>query len=1203
MTTRFDPLRKKVTVVSPAATPVYVPEKYTKTFVQTPIPNAPTGVVLSGIVRKASEGPVVGSPIAGRTVIIGQPTGTGSVNSVSKSTVITGSAGNTGLPTGVVLSGTVRKASEGPVVGNTLANQGLRTFGGKVVSAGDLQTISWSDTLKKDAEVRAAKGDLVSQIYLATDDPTVIGSAAWMEKQITGGLKSVGIKEEQYGPSGGPTTGNVVSDVLIEGVKGALLDFVPGTVRVLAAGAQGINLLKEAPIAAADEVLDSLKGGASNVVTGMIEAATTNPGRFVGGMLPGLLTGKLVSGIKAIPKSTKLTGTIPKGTTIITKVITTGKSAGKTVVKGTDDVLTSENAGVGILTKGAETFVKKQDTGAQWAVSYRLAAGERIDLAAAKRIVTEYKENPPLTKLDTVNVQKVEAAIKRGTSTFHDMDLDALKYIKKQPIPVQNYLISLWEKGRGGMTIKDAVRETKLYYEGIRDRPKIGMDPKTIEDVIAYRKAFVKPYELTLDSVKYLKKLPLDEQNYIMSLWKSRNTMTINTAVKEVKLYREGIRDSSKIVIDVTVDGILKNADLVITDVKKVTAVKTGVPELSPDVLNYIKKLPVKEQNYLFFLRETGVDLNLNTIKSELKLYRDAQFETIGKSFWDQNVLKQNDIKKLPAGNIKEVSADTVLKNTDIVIGAEVYKINKVVSKPSSRGISDAAWDYIQKLPIEEQRRVYLEWQSGVDITLPKAKAIVKEYRKTSAMNEAEIFWGQNVLKQNDIKKLTTGSIEEVTIENILRNTNKIIDVKLRLTAEIGRIGSKARTKATTTRAKVTKTVGTVKKKIARKKVVPAEVVVKPAKKQISVRKTGESSAKQRMIDKQNANRKITVKRKTETTKGSEKGTRTKDGTGGETPKKTGRSTRFVSEWEEPGTRVKRTPIWKEEPKSAKPTTTTREAAADAVVRVPQKNGMVMLQKMKVVSKEQLTGSKQKSASSAKPASVKTAPAKRKITVKAQQTKKIGGSRPRLRVTPTFSGLVKIDPGQGFPTLTIPSSIVRRLEKIPLDVVDLSLAIAMILGTPAKNKSMYDYGIARNTARNQNSVTSSRVTPDTTQNLGSTEISDVGNDVAQMQVPITLSGMDLGLTQIQTQILLTQPKLVERPKPKKPIVPKVPKKTTKRIKPSLEKSEETPKKKTKKVKRIKRNYTQLINPIPWLMDEGEDLSWLNRDLKKLSVPK
>jgi hypothetical protein len=339
MTTRFDPLRKKVTVVSPAATPVYVPEKYTKKFVQTPIPKNPTGVVLSGIVRKASEGPVVGSPIAGRTVIIGQPTGTviigqptgtGSVNSVSKSTVITGSAGNTGLPTGVVLSGTVRKASEGPVVGNTLANQGLRTFGGKVVSAGDLQTISWSDTLKKDAEVRAAKGDLVSQIYLATDDPTVIGSAAWMEKQITGGLKSVGIKEEQYGPSGGPTTGNVVSDVLIEGVKGALLDFVPGTVRVLAAGAQGINLLKEVPIAAADEVLDSLKGGASNVVTGMIEAATTNPGRFVGGMLPGLLTGKLVSGIKAIPKSTKLTGTIPKGTTIITKVITTGKSAEKT---------------------------------------------------------------------------------------------------------------------------------------------------------------------------------------------------------------------------------------------------------------------------------------------------------------------------------------------------------------------------------------------------------------------------------------------------------------------------------------------------------------------------------------------------------------------------------------------------------------------------------------------------------------------------------------------------------------------------------------------------------------------------------------------------------------------------------------------------------------------------------------------------------
>jgi hypothetical protein len=339
------------------------------------------------------------------------------------------------------------------------------------------------------------------------------------------------------------------------------------------------------------------------------------------------------------------------------------------------------------------------------------------------------------------------------------------------------------------------------------------------------------------------------------------------------------------------------------------------------------------------------------------------------------------------------------------------------------------------------------------------------------------------------------------------------------------------------------------------------------------------------MIDKQNANRKITVKRKTETTKGSERGTRTKDGTGGETPKKTGRSTRFVSEWEEPGTRVKRTPIWKEEPKSAKPTTTTREAAADAVVRVPQKNGMVRLQKMKVVSKEQLTGSKQKSASSAKPASVKTAPAKRKITVKAPQTKKIGGSRPRIRVTPTFSGLVKIDPGQGFPTLTIPSSMVRKLEKIPLDVVDLSLAIAMILGTPAKNKSMYDYGIARNTARNQNSVTSSRVTPDTTQNLGSTEISDVSNDVAQMQ------------------ILITQPKLVERPKPKKPIVPKVPKKTTKRIKPSLEKSEETPKKKTKKVKRIKRNYTQLINPIPWLMDEGEDLSWLNRDLKKLSVPK
>ena len=255
-----------------------------------------------------------------------------------------------------------------------------------------------------------------------------------------------------------------------------------------------------------------------------------------------------------------------------------------------------------------------------------------------------------------------------------------------------------------------------------------------------------------------------------------------------------------------------------------------------------------------------------------------------------------------------------------------------------------------------------------MDFTLNEAKGLINQFDKLKS--ESFSLYVKEV-STDTILKNTDIIVEEVTIENILRNTNKIIDVKLRLTAEIGRIGSKARTKATTTRAKVTKTVGTVKKKIARKKVVPAEVVVKPAKKQISVRKTGESSAKQRMIDKQNANRKITVKRKTETTKGSEKGTRTKDGTGGETPKKTGRSTRFVSEWEEPGTRVKRTPIWKEEPKSAKPTTTTREAAADAVVRVPQKNGMVMLQKMKVVSKEQLTGSKQKSASSAKPASVK----------------------------------------------------------------------------------------------------------------------------------------------------------------------------------------------------------------------------------------
>ena len=1158
MTTRFDPLRKKVTVVSPAATPVYVPEKYTKKFVQTPIPKNPTGVVLSGIVRKASEGPVVGSPIAGRTVIIGQPTGTviigqptgtGSVNSVSKSTVITGSAGNTGLPTGVVLSGTVRKASEGPVVGNTLANQGLRTFGGKVVSAGDLQTISWSDTLKKDAEVRAAKGDLVSQIYLATDDPTVIGSAAWMEKQITGGLKSVGIKEEQYGPSGGPTTGNVVSDVLIEGVKGALLDFVPGTVRVLAAGAQGINLLKEVPIAAADEVLDSLKGGASNVVTGMIEAATTNPGRFVGGMLPGLLTGKLVSGIKAIPKSTKLTGTIPKGTTIITKVITTGKSAGKTVVKGADDVLTSENAGVGILTKGAETFVKKQDTGAQWAVSYRLAAGERIDLAAAKRIVTEYKENPPITAYKNVNV-KYKDTPTVSTKPKSALTPEILDYVKKLTTNEQDHLLLRYDLGMD-FTLNEA---------------------KGLIDQLRKQRA----------------------ESFSSQVWDNYVIKQGNTK----KLTSQNIKE-------VSTDTILKNTDIIID--AEIVSIKEilytdAIKGLTKPAWEYLGKLSVDERRSVYLEWKDGVDINLAKAKNIVSEYRKTSAMNEAEIFWGQNVLK-NDVKKLTSQNIKEVSTDTILKNTDSIVSVEAYRINKVVFKPSKSGISDAAWDYIQKLPIEEQKIVSLEWKTGSEITLAKAKKIVNQYRKEVAPLKIEIFWAENVLNDN-IKRLTTGDVKAITIETVLRNTDQIIKDRIRiLTADIQKIGSEVRTKATTTRAKVTKTVGTVKKKIARKKVVPAEVVVKPAKKQISVRKTGESSAKQRMIDKQNANRKITVKRKTETTKGSEKGTRTKDGTGGETPKKTGRSTRFVSEWEEPGTRVKRTPIWKEEPKSAKPTTTTREAAADAVVRVPQKNGMVMLQKMKVVSKEQLTGSKQKSASSAKPASVKTAPAKRKITVKAPQTKKIGGSRPRLRVTPTFSGLVKIDPGQGFPTLTIPSSIVRRLEKIPLDVVDLSLAIAMILGTPAKNKSMYDYGIARNTARNQNSVTSSRVTPDTTQNLGSTEISDVGNDVAQMQVPITLSGMDQGLTQIQTQILLTQPKLVERPKPKKPMVPKVPKKTTKRIKPSLEKSEETPKKKTKKVKRIKRNYTQLINPIPWLMDEGEDLSWLNRDLRKMSVPK
>jgi len=498
-----------------------------------------------------------------------------------------------------------------------------------------------------------------------------------------------------------------------------------------------------------------------------------------------------------------------------------------------------------------------------------------------------------------------------------------------------------------------------------------------------------------------------------------------------------------------------------------------------------------------------------------------------------------------------------------------------------------------------------------MDITLNEAKGLINQLHTLDT-----------------VKKLTTGAIEEVTIDNILKNTNKIVDVKLRLTEKIQKIGSVARTKATTTRAKVTKTATTLKKKVTRKKIAPAAAVVKTA------------------------NRKIKVKRKTKN--GAILAKSQKAGSG---------STRFVSEWEPTKAGVIKTTsaltpeildyikklptneqkyllsrydrgmdftlneakslvnqlrkseiptiyaektsgITKSKTSTIKETRTkdgtaparlkkTRETATDAGVEVPQKNGMVMLQKVKLVSKIE---SKQKSA-----VSVKTAPAKQKIKVKRKtETLK---ERPMLRTTPNMSGLVRINPGQGFPTLLTTASVVRKLNKIPLDVVDLSLAIAMILGTPAKQKSMYDRGIAINTARTQNSGTSLKVTPDTTQNLGSEEISESRNDVAQLQAPITLSGMDQGLTQIQTQILLTKPRLVERPKPRKPPLPKVPKKPTKRIKPSLEKNEETPKKKTKKVKKIKRKYTQLVNPIPWLMDEGEDLSWMSRDLKKLSIPK
>ncbi|MCK9492704.1 MAG: hypothetical protein M0Q24_11540, partial [Sulfurimonas sp.] len=294
------PITGRVTnVYSPGGSPVIPIQKRVEIVSERPTlipPKAPANIVLT-------KAPTNG-PITGRTISIQAPAGAKVI--VPKQVDITSTPPKTVIPEQKKLVLT-KAPTNGPIVGETLKNQGLRTFGGKVVSEYDLKTISFSDVLKKDAEIRAAKGDIISALYLAADDPKVVMSPAWMEKKIGEVMKSVGLDPEtQYGKPGGPTVGDWRGDVLVEATKGATLDFIPGTARGVVAGLQYFNLIKDVPVADANEVLESVKGGAGELVTTMIDSATVNPARFAGAMIPGLILGKAIS--PKIPKPTIVKG-------------------------------------------------------------------------------------------------------------------------------------------------------------------------------------------------------------------------------------------------------------------------------------------------------------------------------------------------------------------------------------------------------------------------------------------------------------------------------------------------------------------------------------------------------------------------------------------------------------------------------------------------------------------------------------------------------------------------------------------------------------------------------------------------------------------------------------------------------------------------------------------------------------------------------
>ena len=94
-------------------------------------------------------------------------------------------------------------------------------------------------------------------------------------------------------------------------------------------------------------------------------------------------------------------------------------------------------------------------------------------------------------------------------------------------------------------------------------------------------------------------------------------------------------------------------------------------------------------------------------------------------------------------------------------------------------GITQEALEFTKGLKKSEMDAIRRVWEAGEDITIKRAKEIVKEIQETAARDMAEEFWGQRArgtlprLEAGQFKKVTPGSVL-TNPDDVLRSVSKI---------------------------------------------------------------------------------------------------------------------------------------------------------------------------------------------------------------------------------------------------------------------------------------------------------------------------------------------------------------------------------------------------------------------------------------------